>query len=65
MIKKKNQNISFTQTLKNLYGYAMSTFLLSNGLKQINPTEFDLNKCTSNSSRGCILEGDPEYSKKL
>ena len=26
--------------------------------KWIDPKEFDLNKCTSNSSRGCVLEVD-------
>ena len=33
----------------NFYGYAMSKFLPASGFKWINPKEFDLNKCTSNS----------------
>ena len=33
--------------------------------KWIHPNEFDLNKYTSNSSKGCVLEGDPEYPKEL
>ena len=27
--------------------------------------EFDLNKNTGNTSKGCVLEGDLEYSKEL
>ena len=27
--------------------------------------EFDLNKYTSNNSKGCVLEVDVEYPKKL
>ena len=36
----------------NLYGYPMSKFLPTSGFKWIDPKEFDLNKYTSNSSRG-------------
>ena len=36
----------------NLYGYAMSTFLPRSGFKWIDPKECDLNKHTSNSSKG-------------
>ena len=49
----------------NLYGYAMSKFLLTSGFKWIDPKEFDLNKYTSNSSKGCVLEVDLEYPKEL
>ena len=34
----------------------MSKFLPTNGFKWIGPKEFDLNKYTSNSSKGCALE---------
>ena len=51
--------------LIHLYGYAMSKFLPVIGFKWIDPNEFDLNKYTSNSSKGCVLEVDLEYSKKL
>ena len=36
----------------NSYGYAMSTFLPTSEFKWIDPKEFDLNKYTSNSSKG-------------
>ena len=48
----------------NLYGYAVSKFLPTNGFKWIDAKEFDLNKYTSNSTKGCVLE-DLEYPKKL
>ena len=34
----------------------MSKFLPSNGFKRVDPKEFDLNKYTNNSSKGCALE---------
>ena len=49
----------------NLYGYAMSNFLSTSGFKCIDPKEFDLNKYTGNTSKGCVFEGDLEYSKEL
>ena len=49
----------------NLCGYAMSKFLPTSGFKWIDPKEFDLNKYTSNSSKGCVLEVDLEYLKEL
>ena len=49
----------------NLYGYAMPKFLRTSGFKYIDPKEFDLNKYSSNSSKGCLLEVDLEYPKKL
>ena len=49
----------------NLYGFAMSKFLPTSSFKWIDPKEFDLNKCTSNSSKGCVLEVNLEYQKKL
>ena len=38
----------------NLYGYAMSTFFPTSGFKWIDFKEFDLDKYTRNSSKGCI-----------
>ena len=43
----------------------MPNFLLPSGFKLIDPKEFDLNKYTSNSSKGCVLEVDLEYPKGL
>ena len=43
----------------------MSKFLSASGFKWINPKEFDLNKYTSNSSKGCVLEVNLEYPKEL
>ena len=43
----------------------MSKFLPTSGFKWIDPKEFDLNKHTSNSSKGCVLEVDLEYPKEL
>ena len=47
-----------------LYGYAMSKFLPTGEFKWINPTKFDLNKFSSNSSKSYILEIDFKYSKE-
>ena len=43
----------------------MSKFLPTSGFKWIDLNEFDLNKYTSNSSKGCVLEVDLEYSKEI
>ena len=49
----------------NLYGYSMSKFLPTNGFKWIGQKEFNLNKYTSNSSKGCVLEVDLEYLEEF
>ena len=64
MTQSKNQNIIYLDE-NNLYGYAMSKFLLTSGFKWTEPKEFDLNKYTSNSSKGCVLEVNLEYPKEL
>ena len=53
--------------MNNLYGYAMSQFLSTSAFKWIDPKEFDLNKYTSISLKGCFLEGDlsPKELHKL
>ena len=43
----------------------MSKFQPSGGSKWMDPIEFDLNKYTSNSSKGCVLKVDLEYPKEL
>ena len=42
----------------------MSKFLPTSEFKWIDPKEFDLNKCTSNRSKGCVLEADRKYPKE-
>ena len=49
----------------NSYGYVKSKFLPTCVFKWIDPKEFDLNKYTSHSSKGCVLEVDLEYPKEL
>ena len=65
MIQNQNQNILYTQTRNNLYGYVMSNFLPTRGFKWIDTEQFNLNKYTCNSSEGCVLEVDYEYPKEL
>ena len=43
----------------------MSKFLPITGFKWIYPKEFDFDKYTNNSSKGCVLEVDLEYLKGL
>ena len=43
----------------------MCKFLPTSGFKWIDPKDFDLNKYSSNSSTGCVLEVDLEYHKEL
>ena len=43
----------------------MSKFLSTSGFKWTDPENVDLNKYTSNSSKGCVLEVDLEYSIEL
>ena len=43
----------------------MSKFLPASGFKWIDPKEFELNKYTSDSSKGSVLEVDLEYPKEL
>ena len=47
----------------NLYGLAMSKFLIISTFKGMDPKEFDLNKYSSNSLKGCVLEVVLEYLK--
>ena len=62
--KQESKHIIYLDA-NNLYGFAISKFLPTNGFKWIHPKEFDLNKYTSNSSKGCIPEVDPEDPKVL
>ena len=62
---KQESNTIIYLNANNLYGYAMSKFLPTSRFKWIDPKEFDLNKYTSNSSKGCVLKVDLEYPKEL
>ena len=48
-----------------MYGYAISKFLPTSGFKWIDLKEFHLNKYSSSSSKGIVLEVDLEYPKEL
>ena len=43
----------------------MSKFLQTSGFRWIDSKEFDLNKYTSNSLKGCVLEVEVEYPIEL
>ena len=62
--KQESKHVIYLDA-NNLDGYAMSKFLLISGFQWIDPIEFDLNKYTSYSSKGCVLEVDLEYPKEL
>ena len=62
--KQESKHIIYLGT-NNLYGYAMTKFLPTISYKWIDPKKFDLNKYTSNSSMGCVLEVHFEYPKEL
>ena len=51
--------------VNNLCCYAISKFLPTSGFKWIDPKEFDFNKYTSNSSKGCVLKVGLEYPKEI
>ena len=51
--------------VNNLHGYTMSKFLPTKGFKWTDLKEFNLNKYTSNSSKGCNLKVDLEYPREL
>ena len=61
--KQESKHIIYLDT-NNLYGHTMSKFLPI-GFKWIDPKKFELNKYTSNSSKGCAFEFDLEYPKEL
>ena len=61
--QKSNHTIYLDEN--NLNGYAMYKVLPTSGLKWIHPKEIDLNKYTSNSSKGYTVEYDLEYLNEL
>ena len=62
--KQESKHIIYLDA-NNLYGYTMSEFLPRSGFKCADPKKFNLNKYTSNSLKGCVLEVDLEYTKEL
>ena len=63
-LKQELKHITYIDT-NNLYRYAMSKFHPTNGFKWIDPKEFDFNKYTNNSSKGCVLKVGLEYPQEL
>ena len=61
----KNNKANYIIRHKNLYGCTKSKFLPTRGFKWIDPKEFDSNKYSNNSSKGCVLKVDLEYCKQL
>ena len=62
--KQESKHIIYLYA-NHLYGYAMSKFPPASGFKWIDPKDFELNKYSRNSSKGCVLEVDLEYAKDL
>ena len=62
--KQESKHIIYLDS-NNLYGHAMSKFPPTSGFKWIDLKEFDMNKYTSNSSKGWVLEVELEYPKEL
>ena len=62
--KQESKHIIYLDANK-LHGYAISKFLPTIGFKWVDPKELDLNKYTSNSSKGCALEADLGYPKEI
>ena len=59
--KQESKQIMYLDA-NNLYGYTMAKFLPPSVFKWLVSKDFNLNKYTSNSSKGCILEVNLEYS---
>ena len=62
--KQESNHIIYLDA-NNLYGYAISKFLLTSRFKWIDCKEFDLNKCTSISSKDWTLIVNLKYPKEL
>ena len=61
-LKQESKHMIYLDA-NDLYGYAISKFLATNGFKSRDPKEVDLNKYNNNSSKGCVLEVDIENLK--
>ena len=59
-VKEESKHIIYLDA-NSSYSYVMSKFLPKSGFKWIDPKKFDLNRYTSNSSKGCVHEDDLEF----
>ena len=59
-LKQESKHIIYSD-VNSFYGYAMSEFLPTSEFRWKDMKEFDLNKYTSNSSKGCLVGADIEY----
>ena len=65
MTQNKNKKILYTLTRIICMVMQFLSFFPTSGFKWIDYKEFDLNKYTRNSSKGCVIEVDLEYPKQL
>ena len=63
-LKQESKHIIYSD-VNSFYGYAMSEFLPTSEFRWKDMKEFDLNKYTSNSSKGCLLGVNLERPTKL
>ena len=49
----------------NVHGYAISKYLSTSKMEWTDPKNFNSNKYSSNSSKGCVIEIYVEYAKEL
>ena len=64
MFQNNNQNISYTW-MQIIHVIMLCLNFFTDGLKQIDPKEFDLSKYSSDSSKRYFLQIDIEYPKEL
>ena len=62
--KQESKHIMYLDA-NDLYDYALSRFLQTSGLRWTDPKEFDMNKSTSFTLKGCVIKVDLEYPKEL
>ena len=62
--KKESKHIMYLD-VNNFFGYTLKKYPPASGFEWTDPKDFDLNKCTNNSSKGCVLKVDLEYPKEL
>ena len=62
--KQESKRIMYLDE-NNLYGYTVSKFHPTSEFKCIDLKEFNLNKYTSNISKGCVVDVDLEYPIEL